>query len=110
MIASPSCYYNSTMECFITLGDNMVYSTGQAEIYTSPPQLQDLIEICGTEGFIWLSAQIELDVNSAVNELMKIVQVKFCSKSVYQYLSSFLAKLKSYEHQQRYRRVTKILK
>lgn len=78
MIASPSCYYNSTMECFITLGDNMVYSTELAEIYTSPPQLQDLIEICGTEGYIWLSAQIELDVNSAVNELIKIVQVKLC--------------------------------
>ena len=53
----------------------MAYSTEEAELYTSPTQLQDLIEICGTEGFIWLSTQIELDVNSAVNELMKIVQV-----------------------------------
>ena len=75
LIASPKCYYNSTMECFITLGDNMAYSTEEAEVYTSPTQLQDLIEICGTEGYIWLSAQIELDVNSAVHELMKIVQV-----------------------------------
>lgn len=75
LIASPKCYYNPTMECFITLGDNMAYSTEEAELYTSPTQLQDLIEICGTEGYIWLSAQIELDVNSAVNELMKIVQV-----------------------------------
>ena len=66
------------MECFITLGDNMVYSTELAELYTSPTELQNLIEICGTEGYIWLSAQIELDVNSSVNELMKIVQVKLC--------------------------------
>ena len=76
LIASPRCYYNNTMECFITLGDKMAYTTDQAEIYTSPNQLQDLIEICGTEGFIWLSAQIEIDVSSSVNELMKIVQVK----------------------------------
>ena len=56
----------------------MVYSTELAELYTCPTELQNLIEICGTEGYIWLSAQIELDVNSSVNELMKIVQVKLC--------------------------------
>ena len=76
LIASPKCCYNSTMECFITLGDNMVYSTELAELYTCPTELQNLIEICGTEGYIWLSAQIELDVNSSVNEMIKIVQVK----------------------------------
>ena len=33
--------------------------------------------------WLFLLRQIELDVNSAVNELMNIVQVKICSKRAY---------------------------
>ena len=48
---------------------------GPAEVLTSCDQLQDLAEICGTEGMVWFTGQIQKDIAGDLANLLKIVQV-----------------------------------
>ena len=75
LIASPRCYYNQYLECFVSLTPEMSYQVGPAEVLTSCDQLQDLAEISGTEGMVWLTAQIQKDITVDLANLLKIVQV-----------------------------------
>ena len=53
----------------------MSYQVGPAEVLTSCDQLQDLAEICGTEGMVWFTGQIQKDIAGDLANLLKIVQV-----------------------------------
>ena len=74
-IFSPKCHYNETLECFIGLDQQMAYSLGSAEMITSSQQLEDLVDIVGTEGIVWLTGQIEMDICSKVQKLVQILKV-----------------------------------
>ena len=75
LVSSPSCYYSPSMECFLQLSPGLGYSVGEAELLTCPAQLQHLAEICGPEGMVWLTAQIEQDIFTAMAKMQQIVQV-----------------------------------
>ena len=75
LITSPRCYYNQYLECFVSLTPEMSYQVGPAEVLTSCDQLQDLAEICGTEGMVWFTGQIQNDIAGDLANLLKIVQV-----------------------------------
>ena len=75
LIASPRCYYNQYLDCFVSLTPEMSYQVGLAEVLTSCDQLQDLAEICGTEGMVWFTGQIQKDIAVDLANLLKIVQV-----------------------------------
>ena len=77
-IFSPQCHYNESLECFISLDQHMGYSLGSAEMITSTQTLEDLVEIVGTEGIVWLIGQIELDICTKVTKLVQIVKVSNC--------------------------------
>ena len=80
LVSSPSCYYSPSMECFLQLSPGLGYSVGEAELLTCPAQLQHLAEICGPEGMVWLTAQIEQDIFTAMAKLQQIVQVIHSSR------------------------------
>ena len=74
-IALPSVHYNDTLECFISLDQSLGYSLGSTEILTSTLQLEDLVEVFGTEGIAFLVGQVEQDIGKSVKTLIKIIKV-----------------------------------
>ena len=76
-IGLPSVHYNDTLECFISLDQSLGYSLGSTEILTSTQQLEDLVEVFGTEGIAFLVGQVEQDIGKSVKTLIKIIKVTF---------------------------------
>ena len=73
LISTPHCFYNRSLACFVQLNTNMEYSVDWAELFTSCQELLALSELVGTEGIIWLTANIRKDITASISGLISIV-------------------------------------